>query len=62
MTPQVHQVVVNLATNAAHAMAGRGGIVELREDIVQLDEVSARTLPPLAPGPHTSRSGLQCGP
>ncbi len=49
---QVHQVVVNLATNAAHAMAGRGGIVEMREDIVQLDDVSARTLPPLAPGPH----------
>ncbi len=49
---QLHQVIVNLATNAAHAMAGRSGKVFMREEIVELSEVTARSLPPLSAGPH----------
>jgi PAS domain S-box-containing protein len=43
-TTQVHQVVVNLVTNAAHAMAGRGGVLGVRVDGVTFDTEAARRL------------------
>ncbi|HBD07849.1 MAG TPA: hypothetical protein DCZ69_06265 [Syntrophobacteraceae bacterium] len=47
---QVHQVVMNLVTNAAHAMREEGGIleIELREE--HLDESNLGGLPELVPG------------
>ena len=47
---QIHQVIVNLGTNASHAMRERGGILTIEIDQVRVDEGSA---PPadLMPGP-----------
>jgi len=49
---QLHQVVMNLCTNAGLAMKERGGVltVELRE--ITVDEARARETPGAAPGPH----------
>lgn len=49
---QLHQVIVNLATNAAHAMQPRGGLLRMKCELLQLDVAAARALPPLAPGWH----------
>ncbi|MCF8083955.1 MAG: response regulator [Deltaproteobacteria bacterium] len=38
---QVHQVIVNLVTNAAHAMGSQGGILEIILDEEMLDESTA---------------------
>ena len=34
---QMHQVIMNLCTNAAHAMQGQGGVIEVSLDSVNLD-------------------------
>jgi PAS domain S-box-containing protein len=47
---QVHQVVINLVTNAAHAMAASGGVLSLRGDRVVIEG-----------GTTTHRSGLRPG-
>ncbi|MCF8145123.1 MAG: response regulator [Deltaproteobacteria bacterium] len=49
---QVHQVIVNFVTNAAHAMRAKGGILEITLDEEILDEVRvAETKTSLSPGP-----------
>jgi PAS domain S-box-containing protein len=47
---QVHQVIVNLATNAAHAIGARAGRVELLLDAVEVDVRESPPHPGLAPG------------
>ena len=47
---QLHQILMNLGTNAVHAMAGRSGVIEIRGDGVDIDEAASDTLPELAPG------------
>jgi signal transduction histidine kinase/ActR/RegA family two-component response regulator len=42
---QMHQVLVNLCTNAAHAMEDRPGLLELRVDTVELEAGSGKGLP-----------------
>jgi nitrogen-specific signal transduction histidine kinase/ActR/RegA family two-component response regulator len=49
---QLHQVVVNLVTNAADAMRDHGGRLTLSLGWLQLDSHAAARLPPLEPGPH----------
>ena len=49
---QIHQIVLNLCTNAAHAMRDRHGQLEVRLDNCEVDELLAATLPPLRAGPH----------
>jgi signal transduction histidine kinase/CheY-like chemotaxis protein len=49
---QVHQVVVNLATNAARAMSGHGGVLEVSVAPVQVDTTLSRMHPILRPGLH----------
>ncbi|HSI09797.1 MAG TPA: PAS domain S-box protein [Rariglobus sp.] len=49
---QIHQIVLNLCTNAVHAMKDRPGRLEVRLDDCRVDEALAATLPPLRPGPH----------
>ncbi len=44
-TTEIHQVVLNLCTNAWHAMEGRGGRLEIALDAVAL-EADASPLPP----------------
>lgn len=49
-TGQVHQVVMNLATNAAHAMRGGKGRLTVRLSTEVVDEAFCRTRPSLRPG------------
>jgi PAS domain S-box-containing protein len=58
---QVHQVVMNLCTNAGLAMKERGGVltVELRDK--EIVEAQARELPGLSLGPHVCLSVTDTG-
>ncbi|MDD2390603.1 MAG: PocR ligand-binding domain-containing protein [Desulfobacterales bacterium] len=47
---QLHQVVINLCTNAAHAMEAHGGIMEIHLKEVELDSKEAAGYTGLAPG------------
>ena len=47
---QVEQVLLNLGTNAAHAMEGRSGTIEITVDGVTLDGSAAEPSPRLRPG------------
>ncbi|WP_461208661.1 hybrid sensor histidine kinase/response regulator [Desulfocurvus sp. DL9XJH121] len=49
---QVHQVVMNLATNAAHAMRESGGVLTLALQRVDLDEPMRSLFPAAQPGPY----------
>ena len=60
---QIHQVMLNLCTNAAHAMEEEGGIMEITLTNVQLDESEMKQHQDLKPGPHVilSVSDTGCG-
>jgi PAS domain S-box-containing protein len=47
---QLTQVLLNLGANAAQAMEGRPGTIDIRVEGVTLDETSARSHPGLRPG------------
>ncbi|MBP7633444.1 response regulator [Candidatus Ozemobacteraceae bacterium] len=49
---QVHQVVMNLCTNAFHAMKDRGGVLRVALKRVTLSPDQAKLLPGLAPGEY----------
>ncbi|WP_179131055.1 ATP-binding protein [Candidatus Entotheonella palauensis] len=51
---QIHQVLMNLCANAEHAMRDAGGVLEVRIDVVEVDETLMATDPSaeLRPGPH----------
>jgi len=49
---QLHQIFMNLCTNAAQAMEKEGGILEVGVKDVQLDENFTRQYPDLEPGRH----------
>ncbi len=49
---QIHQVVMNLCTNAAHAMRDKPGCLAVRLGQRVLDEAACRGRPPLRPGLH----------
>jgi len=49
---QVHQVLMNLCTNAAHAMSEKGGILEVSLEDVDLDEEAVTKYPDLEPGSY----------
>jgi signal transduction histidine kinase/ActR/RegA family two-component response regulator len=49
---QVQQLILNLCTNAWHALHERSGRIEVGLDEVALDEAAAHALPGLKPGPH----------
>jgi PAS domain S-box-containing protein len=49
---QIHQVVMNLCTNAGHAMAKRGGVLGIRLNEIDLDASSAEKFLDLLPGPY----------
>jgi PAS domain S-box-containing protein len=48
----VHQIFLNLAANAAHAMKENGGLLDVRLDQVIADDRLIARLPELAPGPY----------
>jgi len=49
---QIHQVIMNLCTNAGYAMQGKGGILTISLADVDLDTISAAQHPELKPGRH----------
>jgi two-component system cell cycle sensor histidine kinase/response regulator CckA len=49
---QIHQVLMNLCTNAAHAMRARGGTLVVRVEDTKVAEAFAMAHLPLTPGPH----------
>jgi PAS domain S-box-containing protein len=51
-TTQIHQVMMNLCTNAAHAMRETGGVLEVHMSIRHIDYVFTLQHPELQPGAH----------
>ncbi|MBM3324145.1 MAG: PAS domain S-box protein, partial [Calditrichaeota bacterium] len=47
---QIHQVLMNLCSNAYHAMRDKGGVLGVELDKVEVDADSARTVPNLREG------------
>ena len=47
---QIHQILINLATNAAHALDSHGGAIDVRLDCVDLTPQMAACGPELRPG------------
>jgi PAS domain S-box-containing protein len=60
---QIHQVMMNLCTNSAHAMGDKGGILEVNLDNVNLNIKAAAQYPELNPGLYVklSISDTGCG-
>ncbi len=58
---QFHQLVVNLVTNAAHAIGSRPGAVDVSLDAVTVDEVAARDVAGLREGRHVVLTVLDDG-
>jgi PAS domain S-box-containing protein len=53
---RLHQVMVNLCTNAEHAMRGRRGLLEVQLKTVEVDAEFAVAHPPLQPGTYAKIS------
>ncbi len=49
---QVHQILMNLCTNAAHAMQEKGGVLGLELKYVELDSAFTAIHPDIEPGPY----------
>jgi CheY-like chemotaxis protein len=49
---EIHQIVLNLASNAEYAMRDTGGVLGVELATVAVDVAFAQTHPPLQPGPH----------
>ena len=49
---QIHQVVMNLCTNAEHSMREKGGVLDLKLERVDVDDKIAVLHHNLHPGPH----------
>ncbi len=49
---QIHQTVMNLCTNAGHAMRDAGGVLTVGLDEVRLEDADITSYPDLTPGPY----------
>jgi two-component system cell cycle sensor histidine kinase/response regulator CckA len=58
---QIHQVLMNLCTNAAHAMCEKGGILELTLEEVDFDTHDVASYPGLTPGAYVRLSVSDTG-
>ncbi|MBN1906237.1 MAG: response regulator [Deltaproteobacteria bacterium] len=60
---QIHQVVMNLCTNSAHAMREKGGTLSVKLEPLLIQPESATLYPELIPGPYVclSVSDTGCG-
>ncbi|HVU16622.1 MAG TPA: two-component regulator propeller domain-containing protein [Candidatus Didemnitutus sp.] len=53
---QLHQILLNLVTNAIHAMESKGGVLTIRQETVVLDEEVVRLAPKLRRGRYVRLS------
>ncbi|MCP5052942.1 MAG: response regulator, partial [bacterium] len=51
-TTQIHQIIMNLCTNSAHAMRETGGVLEVGLDEIQLDSQAVKKFNDIPPGPY----------
>jgi len=58
---QIHQVIMNLGTNAAHAMGERGGVLRIGLDLVTVGESPSAPSADLGAGPHVRISVSDTG-
>lgn len=58
---QIHQVLLNLCANAAHAMREKGGLLEVSVEAVNLDQKEAGQYHDLSPGPFVKISVKDTG-
>jgi signal transduction histidine kinase len=58
---QIHQVMMNLCTNAGHAMQAKGGTLTVTLFHVELDDLHNITYPDLKPGPYVKLSVSDTG-
>jgi signal transduction histidine kinase len=59
---QIHQVLMNLASNAQHAMGLTPGVLTIALNQIILDEGSAELPAELKPGPHVRLTVSDTGP
>jgi PAS domain S-box-containing protein len=59
---QMHQVLLNLCTNAEYAMRETGGILEIRLAAAEVDAAGAIASPTLPPGPYVRLTVRDTGP
>lgn len=58
---QVHQILINLCTNAAHAMQPKGGILDVSLTRVDIDSKTAAGSPDLHEGPYVKMTVRDTG-
>lgn len=58
---RIHQIIMNLCTNAAHSMKDKGGIIEISLEKFDLDEDSAGRNFKMSPGPYVRLSVADTG-
>ncbi|MBW2169460.1 MAG: response regulator, partial [Deltaproteobacteria bacterium] len=58
---QIHQILMNLCTNAGHAMREEGGILEVTLTNVDIDARTIRQYPDMSPGPYLRLSVSDTG-
>lgn len=59
---QIHQVLMNLASNSEHAMREKGGVLQVKLLDAKLDKNFVADHPELKPGPHLKLSVADTGP
>jgi two-component system cell cycle sensor histidine kinase/response regulator CckA len=58
---QIQQILMNLCTNAAHALQPAGGVIEITMEEVQLNAETASHLSDIKPGPYLNLSVRDSG-
>ena len=58
---ELHQIVMNLANNAAHAMGETGGLIDIQAGPILVDEKMAAVYPALRPGMFACLSIIDTG-
>ncbi|MFC2081271.1 ATP-binding protein [Bacteroidota bacterium] len=49
---QMHQIIMNISTNAYHAMMNKGGVLEVTLDVLDLDDKKLKTPNKIKPGTY----------